>query len=210
MAAKHPVELNLLAETYNINNQPSCSQLDAWLSFTVSLSDFEQQLFDEIYEKARQKAQYWNEEELKMHLVGPLMLLARIDERHKIEVFYERPLHATILNYSLSVICDCLVATPMKFNKPKKPYFFLQEYKRGRGDDKDPEAQTLAAMLIAQHHNNDGKPLYGSYVIGSNWWFTTLIGEDYCSSREFNMDNRQDLLQIVFILKRLKTLILER
>jgi hypothetical protein len=68
----------------------------------------------------------------------------------------------------------------------------------------------LAAMLIAQYPNNDGKPLYGSYVIGSNWWFTILIGEDYCSSREFNMDNRQDLLQIVFILKRLKTLILER
>jgi hypothetical protein len=67
----------------------------------------------------------------------------------------------------------------------------------------------LAAMLVAQHKNEDNKPVYGSFLIGSNWWFTTLIGQEYCLSREFNASSKADLQQIVFILRRLKELVLE-
>jgi hypothetical protein len=210
MAEKHRIELDLLAETYGVRRQTHCEQLKKWLAQEGELNEYEQRLFNTVYAKAQQKAYYWNEEELKMHLVSPLMLLANIEEPHKIEVFYERPISAVIAQYQLSVICDCLVATPMQFNKPKKPYFFLQEYKRGRGDDKDPEAQMLAAMLIAQFQNKDNQPLYGSYVIGSNWWFTTLIGSNYCGSRAYDIDNYEDLLQIIFILRQLRNFILER
>jgi hypothetical protein len=208
MVEKHRIELDLLAETFGVRRQDHCEHLKKWLAQTGELNDYEQRLFNTIYAKAQQKVHYWNEEELKMHLVSPLMLLANLEEPHKIGVFYERSIHAVISQYQLSVICDCLVATPMQFNKPKKPYFFLQEYKRGRGDDKDPEAQMLAAMLIAQFQNKDNQPLYGSYVIGSNWWFSTLIGSDYCNSRAYDIDNYEDLFQIIFILRQLRNFIL--
>jgi hypothetical protein len=55
----------------------------------------------------------------------------------------------------------------LPFNTPDSPYFFLQEFKKKRGENRndkpfDPEAQMLKAMLIAQNLNNDGKIIYGA------------------------------------------------
>ena len=36
------------------------------------------------------------------------------------------------------------------FRSPKKPYFCLNEYKRGTDPDDDPKGQALIAMLVAQ------------------------------------------------------------
>jgi hypothetical protein len=204
MVEKHPIDLSLLAETFDINNRGDCQHLEKWLASSYVFNDFEQMLFDQVFEKT------FNEEELKIQLIGILFFLADINIEGKVKVFYERPLTAILQEkHKISVVVDCMVATPMRFNKPKMPYFFLQEFKKGKGDDKDPEAQMLAAMLVAQHKNDDGKPVYGSFLIGTNWWFTTLIGQEYCLSREFNASNKTDLHQIVFILRRLKELVLE-
>jgi hypothetical protein len=96
------------------------------------------------------------------------------------------------------------VATPTSFNRPKNPYFFLQEFKKEKAMIKTPEAQMLAAMLIAQQQNNNQQPLYGSFVIGAHWHFTTLVEKQYCLSRSFDATNYKDLKQIVFILRKIK------
>jgi hypothetical protein len=93
---------------------------------------------------------------------------------------------------------------------PTKPYFFLQEFKKAKGEKKDPEAQMLTAMIIAQHLNKDQKPIYGSYLIGSGWRFATLIGNHYCLSRKFEAENKKDLIHILFILKQIKQIVLNR
>jgi hypothetical protein len=207
--------LGLLADTFSINVVSESEQLLIWTSASFQLDNIEQANFDYLHHQVKIDGKYWNEEELKIRFIGGLFAIARIDVDDKIKVFYDRPLSSTIQNITLSVITDCLVATPLKFNTPKKPYFFLQEYKKGRGENratnrKDPEAQMLMAMLIAQEKNQDNLPLYGSYVIGSNCYFTTLVGKDYCSSRLYDASNKDDLLQIVFILRKLKDLILNR
>jgi hypothetical protein len=68
----------------------------------------------------------------------------------------------------------------------------------------------LAAMILAQELNQDGKPIYGCWLQGKVWNFTTLIGRDYCVSRLYDATNPEDLRQIVFILRKLKDLILNR
>lgn len=68
----------------------------------------------------------------------------------------------------------------------------------------------LVAMLLAQNMNNDNKPIYGCYVIENNWFFTTLIGLDYCVSRQFNAVEKPELISITFKLRHLKALILNR
>ncbi len=98
----------------------------------------------------------------------------------------------------------------MAFNAPQQPYFFLQEFKKGKGEKSDPEAQMLMAMLIAQHKNNGNKPIYGGYLVGRNWYFTTLIGTNYCISRQFDATIQSELFQIAYILRHLKTMILSR
>jgi hypothetical protein len=199
-----------IALAYNLQVNNTCAELNAWLETTFTLNDFEHAFFEKIYKDAHLDAGYWNEEELKIKMVGLLFSLADIEVQGKAKVFYERPIAKRVGDYDLAVICDCLVATPLPFNKPTKPYFFLQEFKKKRGEKNDPEGQLLTAMLIAQEQNQDGKPIYGGYLFGSLWNFATLQSNQYCVSREFNATRKDDLLQIIFILRHLKELILNR
>ena len=139
-----------------------------------------------------------------------LFSLSDMEIPEKAKVFYERPIAAKVGNFDLSVICDCLVAAPLPFNKPTKPYFFLQEFKKKRGEKNDPEGQLLTAMLIAQQKNQDNKTIYGGYLFGSIWNFATLLGDNYCVSRQYDATKKDDLLQIVFILRKLRELISNR
>ncbi len=68
----------------------------------------------------------------------------------------------------------------------------------------------LMAMLIAQKKNQDDQSLYGSYVIGSTCCFSTLHGNEYCTSRLYDASDYDDLTKIIFILRKLKDLILNR
>ncbi len=203
-------DISFLAETFGVERTGQCKHLNEWVNATGELSNEDQKLLHRIFEKSKDDINYWNEEELKIQLIGLLFFVADIDTKHKIKVFYERSLSSMVGDYELNVIADCLIATPTQFSKPKHPYFFLQEYKKGRGDSKDPECQMLMAMLIAQQLNQDHQPLYGSYLFGSRWRFTTLVDNQYCISKEFDADEEADLLQILFILRKLKTLILSR
>jgi len=202
--------LGELANAFHIKRQPTDPHLQQWLNVSGTLNEFETETLDYLYAQAAFDGNYWNEEELKMRLVSQLLFMARLDVPDRLRVFYERMLSGTVDTIFLQVKADCLVATPGAFNTHQTPYFFLQEYKRGRGDTKDPEAQMLAAMLISQTLNADNQPLYGSYIIGTDWYFTTLLGRDYCTSREYDIRQHDDLTQIVFILRKLKELILNR
>jgi hypothetical protein len=203
-------DLDLIAETFDIQRAGDCEHIKTWLSANYVLNEDELKIFNKIALEIAEDGDYWNEEELKIQAVGLLFFVADIKVKDKIKIFYERPLSAIINGYQLAVISDCMVASPREFSTPKHPYFFLQEFKKGKGEKKDPEAQMLAAMLIAQHNNKDNKPLYGGYLVGSGWRFTTLIGNQYCVSHRFNADETEDLLRIVFILRKLKELILNR
>ena len=68
----------------------------------------------------------------------------------------------------------------------------------------------LAAMILAQEKNQDQNPVYGCWIQGRFWYFTTLIGKSYCVSNPFNATNAQDLLKITLILRKLKENILKR
>ncbi len=203
-------DLDVMLDTFGIEKMVRCEHLDAWLSATYSLDSVEQTILDDLLRDMQTFGEYWNEEELKIRFIGSIMYVAKVDVAGKIRVFYERPMAATIGNFRLAVICDCLVAQPKGVNTPRDPYFFLQEFKKGKGEKNDPEAQMMMAMLIAQHQNNDGQPVYGGYLVGQNWHFTTLSDKQYCVSRQFDAAEKGDLEQIVFILRKLKELVIKR
>jgi hypothetical protein len=211
MAENVKLEYDLVAlmTTFNVNDSPECMHLNDWLSANYELSDFEQRILNDLYADIEVSGEYMNEEELKARMVGLIFYAAQIDTPSKIRVFYERPLTATISGHKLHVIADCMVATPIK-SSPKVPYFFLQEFKKAKGEKRDPEAQMLSAMLIAQAKNNDGKPIYGGYMIGTSFHFATLIDNNYCVSKKIEATEKPHLLHIVFVLKKLKELILNR
>jgi hypothetical protein len=203
-------DLNQIADAFDIQPVSQCTDLNDWMAANYELNAAETDILEELHLETIDCADYWNEEELKIQFVGLVFLVAKVKVNHKIRVFYERSMTAEVNGYKLAVIADCMVATPRKFNAPQNPYFFLQEFKKGKGEKTDPEAQMLMAMLIAQHLNADNKPVYGGFLVGSEWRFTTLIGKNYCITRKFDAMRKEDLWQIVFNLRKLKELILNR
>jgi hypothetical protein len=206
---KLPFDLVEIAKAFNIKRNKQCQYLNNWISAKYTFNDNEEASLKKIYDRLMIAGNYWNEEELRIRVVNALFDVADIEILDDICLFYERPLSTVINKYQLSVISDCLVANSI-FNTPVNPYFFLQELKKAKGEKKDPEAQMLVAMLIAQHLNQDNKPIYGSYLIGSNWWFSTLMDNQYCLSRQFSLSQPPDFQQVACILRKLKEVISNR
>jgi hypothetical protein len=202
-------DLVKIMTTFDLVDTQECTHLNSWIAKRYELDAFEERVLDDLYLDLKTSGEYMNEEELKARMVGLIFYAAKVDIPNKIRVFYERPISANVQSHDLAVITDCMVASSIK-SSPKTPYFFLQEFKKAKGEKKDPEAQMLTAMLIAQEKNQDGKPLYGGYMIGTGWHFATLIDKNYCVSEKFEATQKSQLNQIVFILRNLKTLILNR
>ena len=207
---KMALNTDIILDAFQLIKHTGNKPLNHWLTATGELTDWQKTLLAIVYQKSLNRIGGWNEEELKMKLVSFIFLIADIDIDGQLATFFERPLSATINKKNLTIICDCFVATPLGFNTPRSPYFFLQEFKKGKGDQADPEGQMLGAMLIAQLRNNDGKPIYGAWLTGSIWFFTILQDKNYYMSTSFDASNETELLQIVFILRKLKDLILNR
>jgi hypothetical protein len=150
----------------------------------------------------------WLEEELKMKLLAPIFMLADLSEPQKIGVFFERQITANIDDKRINVVTDCMISSVLGFTTPQMPYFFMQEFKKSKGDKQDPEGQMLAAMIAAQYLNKNGNTLYGSYVIGRDWYFTTLTGKSYAKSEAFRLTQPTELRQVILTLRKLKQIIL--
>jgi hypothetical protein len=155
----------------------------------------------------RVKGDYWNEEELKMNFLAHVFYVAQLEEPNKIDIFYERTLSWEFNDKIEKVVCDCLLAKPFGIYAPQKPYFFLQEFKKQKQNE-DAEGQMLLAMLMAQKENDNNKPIYGCYLQGKFWVFSTLFGKNYCVTKAYDATQKDDLYQIIFILRALKQVIL--
>ncbi len=197
-------------DAFQIDKNLDCESLNDWLQASGELDDFESTLLERVRRELVMYERQWNEEELKVNFIGFVFFLANVNERGKILTFFERKFSGVVNNISISVIVDCMIATPMKSGRPQSPYFFMQEFKRSRGDDHDPEGQMLAAMILARFHNQDTKVVYGCWVQGKYWTFAVLKEGNYCVSPSFDATQVGDLTQIVFILRKLKGLILNR
>ena len=142
----------------------------------------------------------WNEVELENKLISPLIVFSGISNQ-KYSYFLERELRDTIDDYEISGRVDGMIATG--FRNPRKPYFCLSEYKRGTDPNGDPKGQALIAMLMAQHMNDNAKPIFGSYIIGRNWCFMALVGKEYAISTDFSCVD-DEIFDIFRIMKSLR------
>lgn len=198
-------------DTYQIRRKKEndCTVLRQWLNVSLTkLDEYETRLLQLLPQELEEWQYAWNEEELKMYFIAPLIRIANINEKGVIGTFFERKLKGIVNNITISVTCDCMIANTKLSGNPDLPFFFLQEFKRSKGDSHDPEGQMLAAMILAQSLNQNGKTMYGSWIQGRFWYFTTLIQQDYCVSKPLDATNENDLWKIVFMLKKLKKLVI--
>ena len=147
----------------------------------------------------------WNEDELKMQFISPLLLLVNYYELPDYKAFSQRTISAKKGTTELYGRVDWMLAKGKQI--PRKPFFFIHEYKSERGKDNDPQGQLLAEMLVAQVKNDDGKPIYGVYVVGKDWYFVVLDGNTYSVSRPYQSNEKPDLDIIVNALIEIKNII---
>jgi hypothetical protein len=199
-----------ILDLFKIEPVLECEHLKEWLDIQENKTDLDELFIPNLAKKIFIEGGSWNEEELKMNFLSIVFLLANLDVEKQIKPFFERVISATVQNHQLSVKCDCMLATPKGFASPNKPYFFLQEFKKQKGDKNDPEGQMLAAMLIAQQLNGNEKPVYGAWLVGNSWWFTVLNKNQYCRSHVYDASNEIELFKIVGILRKLKEIIITK
>lgn len=198
-----------VVDNFDINPITKCKTLEDWVNAPASpLTPTHAAMLADLPEEYNENYIGWNEEELKMNIVSIVFKVANVNQKGIVKTFYERRLSGSVEHKKISVVVDCMIAAPTNSGKPRIPYFFMQEFKRSKGDSHDPEGQMLAAMILAQELNKDGKPLYGCWLQGKSWNFTTLINKDYCVSKTYDSTDIIDLHQIVFILRQLKHYIL--
>ena len=178
--------------------------LKEWLTVRGQISTEDEKRLKELSESLQDHVHDWNEAELKLKFVAPLLFMVKFDHE-KYQSFVEREISVSFENETLSGVVDFIVA--MGRRVPRKPYFFLNEYKKEQESSNDPLGQLLIAMVAAQKLNNDGHPIYGAYVTGRLWFFLVLHDLEYSVSVGHNSAREEELMEIFGILQNSKGII---
>ncbi|MEY4905504.1 MAG: hypothetical protein RLZZ292_3319 [Bacteroidota bacterium] len=187
--------------TFGLQQQFESKVLADWLDASQTENEEEHLILENLRTFAAKRIDDWNEEELKIKLIAPLMNLANMDGE-KYTVFYGRTIHATVQNVPMRGEADMIIATGRQ--KPIKPFFFVQEYKPHLRGKNDPLGQLLAAMLVAQELNgNKIQPIYGTYILGRNWYFVMLYENNFTVSDTFDTV-KGDIYTVFRILQKTK------
>jgi hypothetical protein len=192
-------------ETFHVVQQRKDDQLELWMTPVSAPSDTEKQQLQLLQEKLLDNVWNWNEEELKVYFIIPLLELIRFEETD-CKPFLSRELTMTVEDDTVSGIVDFMVASGRR--SPKRPYFFIHEYKKEHDSSNDPLGQLMIEMVAAQHLNADNHPVYGAYVMGRYWHFVVLNERSYAVHTGFNAAD-EGLLDIFGVLQNSKKIIRE-
>ena len=193
--------LDKIEAAFGLNQVWEMPLLKQWISFEYEITPFEEKYLLQMQELFELGGDEWNEVELQNKFISPVITFSGIDNKG-FAYFLERELSTSIGDYELVGKVDGMIATG--FRSPRMPYFCLSEYKRGTDPDGDPKGQTLIAMLVAQQLNNGQEsPIFGSYIIGRNWYFMVLVGKEYAISKDYSCAD-DELFEIYKTLKGLR------
>jgi hypothetical protein len=186
--------------------RPHTPLMQEWLDVEpIILEDWEAKTIEKLMEKA-DNIGTWSEEDLKMKFISPILALAGLTDDKGFVSFFDKKLAATVQGHPLVVKADFVVAKGL-LDFMQRPFFHFQEYKPEKNPTGDPMAQLLEAFLIGQTQNDDGKPLYGCEVVGKNWVFVAIQDKTYCVSKAFDSTERNELLYIIAVLRKFRTIL---
>jgi hypothetical protein len=191
-------------EEFGLYSDRDYARLQEWIAVSPSFSDEEQRSIHRLSKKLLTHVHDWNEEELKVCFIAFILDFADFWQPNY-RPFLERELSVEYADgKKLWGIVDFLVASGKQ--SPRKPFFFLHEYKKQADTSNDPMGQLLAEMVAAQKANSDTHPVYGAYIIGRHWYFVLLDGQVYAESLAYDA-TKDEILAIVAILRQTKDII---
>ena len=193
--------LQKLHNAFGLREVDSLPALETRLNMPDNLDDLDRAILDRIRHQLKGAIDTYQEQELILKCIGGIITITDLDGK-TFRAFSERLIEAKIDGYTLKGKPDLFIAKGIQ--EPETPFFCLHEYKRGIESSGDPAGQCLAAMLVAQNLNGDAKQaIYGSYVLGQQWVFMTLVGRRYAQSVPYIV-TRNDIFDIVRLLRGLR------
>jgi hypothetical protein len=130
------------------------------------LSADEKEKITHLQAHLRLMVEAWNEYDMSIKFISSLIGIVEIPSRDY-RTFFNFMIKTILNNKEISGRIDGMLAKGWQI--PKKPLFFLQEYKSESGPNGDPLGQLLIEMVAAQAMNNESdQALYGCYIIGRN------------------------------------------
>ena len=195
-----------LRDTFDIEQLPTLPLLAEWLSIVHKPNAKKAEFMEEKRALLERFYRSWNEDELKFRFIAQIVELANLIGK-RYNTFTQRLLSSVVNGIALQGRPELMVATGQE--EPKKPYFFIHEYKPTKQTG-DPLGQVLAAMYAAQALNADEKPIFGCFVIGNTWQFLVLDKQVYALSRTYDANQADDLQNIYSALRQTKVYIEER
>jgi len=177
------------------------SLLETWQQANVAIEESEKVILEKLAKRLFHNVEIWNEDELKFFFISRLVDLVDFQQA-RYKAFTQRKFAATIGEWQVNGVVDLVVSRGEQH--PEQPFFFLHEYKQERKRDNDPLGQLLIAMVVAQHQNEVQIPLYGCYVVGRNYFFVALYGQEYSVSNAYNAASLPDLLLIFKMMRFVK------
>ncbi len=166
-------------------------------------------IFDNILLKAQKSITGWNEEDLKIKFIGPVLELGQMYDDDNVVGYFDKTISGIVEGIKLTVKSDFMPAKGI-LDVFRNPYFHFQEYKPNKNPSDDSMAQLIEAFLIAQVKNNNNKPLYGVEIIGKQWSFVTFEERSYCVSSTFDCTKKGDLLTIIAVLRKFRKILYEK
>ncbi len=168
---------------------------NAWFSNNFVIDFATESFLNDLIVDNKYLIDSYSEEDLKINFIAPILNKVRFKSyEKKIRDFYELPLTYQTDAFILSGTIDFAVAEGLV--ESKKPYFFIQEFKRSE-EYGNPRPQLLAELISAVELN-DWQFIKGAYIIGGNWHFAILeklaVGNyQYFISQNFDSTKLDDL-----------------
>ncbi len=160
-----------LQALFDIEKTLDEQKFEAWFTTTVALEDEVRVFLGKLLEQNKLLIESYSEEDLKVHMIVPILNRVRFTSFEKnIRDFYELPMTYATPRFVLSGTVDFAVSEGLV--ESKKPYFFIQEFKRSE-DYGNPRPQLLAEMISALELNT-WSSIKGAYIIGGNWHFVIV------------------------------------
>jgi len=198
------IKLTDLEELLEIEENFNQDIFKDWFNSAIVLETETDIFIEKLLEREKFNIKFYNEEDLKMKFLSPLFTDIQFANReYKIRDFYEYRLTYKTDNFIFTGITDFFISKGVQ--TPKNPYFFIQEFKKGK----------LLAELISAVELNDETVIKGAYIVGAIWNFVILekLGEgkyQYFVSENFDSTKIVDLKAIYKNLVFVREEILER
>jgi hypothetical protein len=199
-------EYEEVENTFGMKRVKNLPILVNWINSPSQSSDSTKILLPIIQERLIDNVDAWNEDELKMFFIAPLLsqMPMEIDD---FKPFTQRTLSAKFPELDLEVSGKVEFVIARGKQRPKQPYFFLHEYKQERRRENDPLGQLLISMVAARQNNEKKTPLFGCFVVGRDWFFVVLEEQTYSVSLACDATKNHELYQIVAMLSAMPDII---